>query len=57
MPAAYLLRLALICRPDRDVRDWDRLGPLHAQAGARERTLFVSALDSRGEPVEGLNPE
>jgi VWFA-related protein len=28
----------------------------YAQAGARERTVFVSALDSRGEPVEGLNP-
>jgi VWFA-related protein len=27
-----------------------------AQAGARERTIFVSALDSRGEPVEGLSP-
>ena len=30
---------------------------LDAQAGARERTLFVTALDPRGEPVEGLNPE
>jgi VWFA-related protein len=29
---------------------------MRAQAGARERTIFVSALDSRGEPVEGLNP-
>ena len=29
---------------------------MHAQAGARERTLFVSALDSRGEPVTGLSP-
>jgi VWFA-related protein len=29
---------------------------LHAQAGARERTLFVSAVDARGEPVEGLGP-
>ena len=29
---------------------------LHAQAGARERTLFVSAVDSRGEPVESLGP-
>ena len=28
--------------------------PAYAQAGARERTLFVSAVDSRGEPVEGL---
>jgi hypothetical protein len=30
---------------------------VHAQAGARERTLFVSAVDSRGEPVEGLGPD
>jgi VWFA-related protein len=30
--------------------------PIQAQAGARERTLFVSAVDSRGEPVEGLGP-
>lgn len=28
----------------------------HAQGGARERTLFVSALDASGEPVEGLGP-
>jgi VWFA-related protein len=27
-----------------------------AQAGARERTLFVTAVDARGEPVEGLGP-
>jgi VWFA-related protein len=30
---------------------------IHAQAGARERTLFVSAVDSGGEPVLGLDPE
>ena len=30
---------------------------LRAQAGARERTLFVTALDPRGEPVDGLNPD
>jgi VWFA-related protein len=30
---------------------------IHAQAGARERTLFVSAVDSSGEPVNGLDPE
>ena len=29
---------------------------IHAQAGARERTLFVSAVDSEGEPVEALGP-
>jgi Ca-activated chloride channel homolog len=27
------------------------------QAGDRERTLYVSAVDSKGEPVEGLGPE
>lgn len=27
------------------------------QAGARERTLYVSAVDSKGEPVEGLPPD
>ena len=28
--------------------------PIHGQVGARERALFVSAVDSKGEPVEGL---
>ena len=28
---------------------------IQAQAGARERTIFVSAVDSRGEPVNGLD--
>jgi len=31
--------------------------PLAAQAGNRERTLYVSAVDKDGEPVEGLGPE
>jgi VWFA-related protein len=32
--------------------------PLTAgQAGARERTLYVSAVDAKGEPVEGLGPD
>ena len=31
--------------------------PFAAQAGIREHTLFVSALDAKGEPVEGLPPE
>jgi VWFA-related protein len=34
----------------------DSVAPMQAQAGARERTLFVSAVDARGEPVEGLGP-
>ena len=36
------------------------IGPypgIHAQAGARERTLFVSAVDSAGEPVNGLDAD
>jgi VWFA-related protein len=31
--------------------------PVAAQASSRERTLFVSAVDDKGEPVEGLGPE
>jgi VWFA-related protein len=31
--------------------------PLAAQAGNRERTLFVSAINNKGEPVEGLGPD
>jgi VWFA-related protein len=31
--------------------------PLHAQAGVRERTMFVSAVDSRGQVVEDLSPD
>jgi VWFA-related protein len=30
---------------------------LHAQAGARERTLYASVVDSKGEPVSGLGPD
>jgi hypothetical protein len=30
---------------------------LHAQAGARERTLFVSVVDNKREPVSGLGPD
>ena len=29
---------------------------LFAQAGGRERSIFISAVDGRGEPVEGLGP-
>jgi VWFA-related protein len=34
-----------------------RPGPLAAQANSRERTMFISAVDGDGEPVEGLGPE
>ena len=30
---------------------------LSAQSDSRERTLFVSAVDNKGEPVEGLGPD
>ncbi len=33
--------------------DWEG-GRLSAQAASRERTMFVSAVDPKGEPVEGL---
>ena len=55
MPAAYVLRLALFAALTATFATGTGSNP-HAQAGARERTLFVSALDPRGEPVEGLNP-
>ncbi len=32
-------------------------GWLSAQAGVRERAVFVSAVDAKGEPVEGLGPD
>src|SRR5689334_11813836 len=31
--------------------------PLGAQGGPRERTMFVSAVDAKGEPVKGLGPD
>jgi VWFA-related protein len=33
------------------------IAPASAQAQARERTLFVSAVDEKGEPVDGLGPD
>ncbi len=42
---ALVLALAAVLVPDAS-----------AQAGGRERTLFVSALDGKGEPIEGLTP-
>ena len=55
MPVAYVLRLAMLTAVTAAITTGTTTNTL-AQAGARERTLFVSALDSRGEPVEGLNP-
>ncbi len=44
---ALVLALAAVLVPDTRAS---------AQAGGRERTLFVSALDGKGEPIEGLTP-
>jgi len=56
MPAASaVLRLALTAALTvMVVSGWTT--DMSAQAGTRERTLFVSAVDTRGEPVEGLSP-
>lgn len=43
--AAAVIAAALLATP-----------ALQAQAGSRERTLFVSAVNDKGEPVEGLGP-
>ena len=57
MRAAFSPRLALIAAvPAMLVLAAGSAPSIHAQAGARERTLFVSAVDARGEPAEGLGP-
>jgi VWFA-related protein len=56
MPAARLLSLVLVAVLTAGVATGPD-GRLLAQAGARERTIFVSALDARGEPVEGLTAD
>jgi VWFA-related protein len=54
---ARLAHIALVAAVVNAVALASGPGPaVHAQAGARERTLFVSAVDSRGEPVETLGP-
>ena len=50
MPAAYVLRLALFLALTAAIATGTGTNTL-AQAGAGERTIFVSALDPRGEPV------
>ena len=52
MPAAYVLRLALFLALTAAIATGTGTNTL-AQAGAGERTIFVSALDPRGEPVKG----
>ena len=57
MRAAFSPRLALISVLPAVLLLAAAAAPsIHAQAGARERTLFVSAVDPRGEPVDGLGP-
>ena len=57
MRAAFSPRLALISALTATLVLAAGAAPsIHAQAGGRERTLFVSAVDSRGEPVDGLGP-
>ena len=57
MRAAFSPRLALISILTATlVLAAGTAASIRAQAGARERTLFVSAVDSRGEPVDGLGP-
>jgi VWFA-related protein len=57
MRAAFSPRLALISTVPALLVLAAAAGPsIQAQAGARERTLFVSAVDGRGEPVDGLGP-
>ncbi len=50
LPLALPLALAVWLLPALPV-------PLAAQAGARERTLYVSAVDGKGEPVASLGPD
>ena len=53
MRAVCLSRLALLCLVSAGLLATAVTG-VRAQAGLRERTVFVSAVDSRGEPVAGL---
>ena len=58
MRAAFSPRLALISALSALLRAGGRLGPsIHAQAGARERTLFVSALDRAASRSKALGPD
>ena len=54
VPFARLAFISALLAPVALAADF---GPgLAAQAAGRERSLFVSAVDARGEPVEGLGP-
>jgi hypothetical protein len=56
MPRHFTLRLALALALASCALPALR-APLGAQAAAREQTLFVSAVDDKGEPVEALGPD
>jgi len=45
---ALAVTAALVCTPPTDTS---------AQAGSQEQTLYVSAVDKNGAPVEGLGPD
>ena len=47
-----MLALSLVAALVMSVRS-----PVGAQSGNRERTLFVSAVNDKGEPVDGLGPD
>ena len=47
-----MLALSLVAALVMSVRS-----PVGAQSGNRERTLFVSAVNDKGEPVDGLEPD
>ena len=56
MRSVFWARLALISAVSAMLVTAGLDPDLHAQAGGRERTIFISAVDGRGEPVEGLGP-
>ena len=56
MTISSRLRLALLLALAVAVAFVTAVRPLRAQ-GSRERTMFVSAVDAKGEPVEGLPPD
>ena len=52
MHISFRVALAVVALSAASSTTW-----LSAQGENRERTLFVSAVDSKGEPVDGLGPE
>jgi VWFA-related protein len=55
--AALLAATAAVATSARSAASGDTAsGAAGAQAGERERTLYVSVVDTKGEPVEGMGP-